>query len=331
MNVRARTLTVASGLFVLLTLAVYALGSVDRAMTEPSQFAGWTGQASIADQNDVAAMTPDDAVAVSLLAKAVRAAGGFAEAGVSLSLLATNYRVIRNASADAVVAARSSLAVDVIGDSGRTVARFWLDARTGLLLRKDGMAANGSVSSTHEFTSLDLVRPAFALAPTNADSWGSAVPAQQVTTLRQSGCDCPDVLPGNLSLLETHVSKHAVGGLDRAVHQVFSDGIAAVSLFFVSGSLASSDAQALTRIGFRPKSDTQSSIWIRPAQTSNDAWTAVWENDGRIVTAIVSGTTDDRRRLEMIVSAESPHMRVDDLSLVGRMIRGWQRLVGVLG
>ena len=377
MNVGARSLTLAGGLVVVVILAVFALGSVDRTPPESSQFAGWTGRVSIADQKDSAAMTPDDAVAVSLLARAVRAAsalsfyatvksstlagtsaialthvsgggtritdgdgaqwlpagtaGGFAEAGKSLSLLATNYRVIRNASADTVVAHRSSLAVDAIDDSGRFVARFWMDARTGLLVRKDTMAPNGSVSETYEFTSLDLVHGSFAPLPTKADTWGAAVPAHHMSKLRQSGCGCPDALPGKLSLLETHVSTHVIGGLDRAVHQVFSDGIAAVSLFFVSGSLATADTESLTRIGFRPMSDSPSSVWIRSAGTSNDSWTAVWEKDGRIVTAIVSGAADDRRTLEMIVSAESPRGSVEDTSLVGRMMRGWQRLVGVFG
>ena len=85
------------------------------------------------------------------------------------------------------------------------------------------------------------------------------------------------------------------------------------------------------RIGFRGEGSGPSSIWVRPPGAASETWTAVWEKNGRIVTAIVSGTADDRRTLEMITSAESPALSGSETSLMGRMIRGWQRLVGVLG
>ena len=305
-------------------------------------------------------MTPDDDAAISLLAKAVRAAsatsfiatvksstplgssrvtlthvasggtsvtsgasttwlpaatqGEFVEAGRALSLLATNFRVIRNAALDAQIAHRSALAVDAFNDNGDVVARFWFDASSGLLIRKDTLAARNVVVSTYE--------------PVGG-SWGPALSQRQLSQIRLEGCGCPDALPGKLSLLETHVSTSPLGGTGRAIHQVFSDGIGAVSLFFITGGLV--DEVALVRIGFRGEGSGPSSIWVRPPGAASETWTAVWEKNGRIVTAIVSGTADDRRTLEMITSAESPALSGSETSLMGRMIRGWQRLVGVLG
>ena len=375
MNVRARYVTLASGLLVLVTIAIYALGSVDAGTSGPNQFSGWTGQITKVDEVNSAAMTPDDDAAISLLAKAVRAAsatsfiatvksstplgssrvtlthvasggtsvtsgasttwlpaatqGEFVEAGRALSLLATNFRVIRNAALDAQIAHRSALAVDAFNDNGDVVARFWFDASSGLLIRKDTLAARNVVVSTYEFTSLSLVRNAPASARPVGGSWGPALSQRQLSQIRLEGCGCPDALPGKLSLLETHVSTSPLGGTGRAIHQVFSDGIGAVSLFFITGGLV--DEVALVRIGFRGEGSGPSSIWVRPPGAASETWTAVWEKNGRIVTAIVSGTADDRRTLEMITSAESPALSGSETSLMGRMIRGWQRLVGVLG
>jgi len=374
-NVRARYVTLASGLFVVVAMAISVLGSVDAGTTGPTQFSGWTGQITKVDEVNSAAMTPDDAAAISLLAKAVRAAsstsftatvksstpigssrvtlthmsgggtsvmngasttwlpaatqGGFVEAGKALSLLATNFRVIRNAALDAQIARRSALAVDAFNDNGDVVARFWFDASSGLLIRKDTLAPRNVVVSTYEYTSLSLVRNAPASARPVGGSWGPALTQSQLSQIRAEGCGCPDALPGKLSLVETHVSTGPIGGTGRAIHQVFSDGIAAVSLFFVTGGLV--DEASLVRIGFRREGSVPSSVWVRPPGAASDAWTAVWEKNGRIVTAIVSGTADDRRTLEMITSAESPALSGGDPSLMGRMIRGWQRLVGVLG
>ena len=378
MNVRGRNLSAISGLIVFLSMAVYGLGSVDRTTTGPTKFAGWTGTTSSTDQSDSAAMTPDDDVAVRLLAKSVRAstelsfyatvvsstslgaqtvsithiaghgtrvvdgastqwladgsADEFAQAGKSLTMLATNYRVIRDASRDKVIAHRPAAAINALDTQGRTVARFWIDQATGLLVGKETLASNGLVRASYEFTSFELARKSSAPGPDQVDTWGSAINAAQLRELRQSGCGCPDALPKNLILLETRVSKVPTPGSDApAIHQVFSDGIAAVSLFFVPGSLTEAQAQELTSAGFRAADHTASAAWIRPARWNNDVWTAIWEDHGRIVTAIVSGSADDQRTLEMIVSAESPQVNLDESTVMGRVMLGWQRLVGLLG
>ncbi len=377
MNVRGRTLSAIAALFIVLFTAAYVLGTVDRGTAAPSQFAGWTGYASSINRSDSAAMTPDDDVAVRLLAKSAhvstrlsfnatvtswtplgarqvsithRAGRGtwvidagstqrlvegstdsFTQAGKSLSLLATNYRVIRDASRDKVIAHRPTAAVNALDTQGRTVARFWIDPQTGLLIGKDAFTVNGSVRASFEFTALEVVRGSFAPAPTQTDSWGQAIDADQLQRLRRAGCGCPDALPENLSLLETHVSKAAtVGGGAPAIHQVFSDGIAAVSLFVVPGSLNDQDAQSLRSAGFHMDDAASSGVWVRAAGTTDDSWTAVWVDRGHIVTAMVSGSVDDQRTLEMIVSAESPTVSLGESTVMGRVMLGWQRLVGLL-
>ena len=378
MNVRGRTLSAIAALFVVLVTAAYVLGTVDRGTAGPSQFAGWTGYASTINQSDSAAMTPDDDVAVRLLAKSARAstqlsfnatvtswtplgarqvsithsagrgtwvidggstqrlaegsADAFTQAGKSLRLLATNYRVIRDASRDKVIAHRPAEAVNALDTQGRTVARFWIDPATGLLIGKDAFSVNGTVRASYEFAALEVVRGSFTPSPTQTDSWGQAIGAAQLQRLRQAGCDCPDALPENLSLLETHVSQATtLGGGAPAIHQVFSDGIAAVSLFVVPGVLNDQDAQSLRSEGFHLDDPASSGVWVRAAGATDDSWTAVWADKGHIVTAMVSGSVDDQGTLEMIVAAESPKVSLGDSTVMGRVMLGWQRLVGLLG
>jgi sigma-E factor negative regulatory protein RseB len=86
--VRRRVLLAAAGavagLGLLVVAALAALGSTDMT-TGSADWSGWTGRVDTASMADRAAMTPDDAVAVALLARSARAASTIAYVGRAVS------------------------------------------------------------------------------------------------------------------------------------------------------------------------------------------------------------------------------------------------------
>lgn len=134
-------------------------------------------------------------------------------------------------------AGRPALIVAVQRADGSTAARYWLDARTRLPLRRDLYGASARVASDERFTRVTFATttiPGGGPRPRGAGWVTAPSPARLLSELNGSGCPLPRVLPGNLSLYAASQARTSTGRVDDFG---FSDGLLAVSLFVERGSL----------------------------------------------------------------------------------------------
>lgn len=370
---------VAAGLGAFAVCGLAALGSVPATTVGADTWAGWTGTLDAAAVSDKAAMTPDDAVAVTLLAKSARAAsavaytgravtwdrtgtttteithlpgrgtiwvvageprssarfspeGGsssFADDGRPLALLRDNYRVLREADLDTTVAGRPAEAVVAIDADGTLDARYWIDATTGLLLRKELLDTKGFVRNRSGFETLSLsVAPTTSLPATTTDKWTEALDTSALATARSHGCPCPESLPGGLALLDARRAPAGAVSTMPVVHQLFSDGLSTVSLFSIEGTLQTGDTDGLIARGFTRQQLGDHFAWVRGGTASSPAVTVVWEFKGDVLTLVNDDAEDPLATAGAVVAAFPPVPDPEDSSLWSRIARGWHRLTG---
>ena len=132
---------------------------------------------------------------------------------------------------------RPALMVAVERADGSTAARYWLDARTLLPLRRDVYDPSARLVSDERFTQVRFgpaAMPRVVAGPGPA-TWAPAPsPARLLSRLNGEGSLLPRTLPGDLSL-------YAASDVSTSSGQVadfgFSDGLSVVSLFVERGSL----------------------------------------------------------------------------------------------
>jgi len=380
-SARLLVVTGAAGAAVLALCSLAALGgSPTRSASDG--WAGWTGEVDTAAVSDKDAMTPDDAVAVRLLARSAQAAGSvgysgrvtaedssgrvtttlvhapgrgtvttvvsdslrepvfapdgrsgsFADEGRQLDLLRINYRVLRQADLDTSIAGRPAEAVVAVGSDGETAARYWMDAETGLLLRKELVDAAGAVRVRSGFDELSLTFDVIAVAKAEkaqvADAWGDELDAAGLRAARLAGCDCPDSLPGGLTLVETRRAPAGSVGAVPVVHQLFSDGLVSASLFTLQGSLTDADTEGLRARGFTLTDLDGLSAWVRGGKSSASSATVVWECDDDVLTLVADDALRPLAVAQAVLSALPPTRPTEDDSFLGRVARGGDRVTG---
>jgi sigma-E factor negative regulatory protein RseB len=362
-------------------LALTSLAVVGSAATtaEADGWSGWTGRVDTAAVSDRAAMTPDDDVAVKLLARASRAAssvayagravtvdrtttsstelvhvpgrgtlavvsgepqtsarfapdgrsGSFADAGRQLALLKVNYRVLRQADLDMRVAGRPAEAVVAVDAEGALAARYWLDRATGLLLRKELVGPSGVAWSRAGFDTISFDPPdAGALPTTAASDWSPPLDAAGLKAARQAGCACPDALPGGLTLVDSRRAAAGTVASAPVVHQLFSDGLESVSLFSLQGRLSSEDADGLRARGFTRTELDGRYAWVRGGDWRSSAATVVWDCGEAVLTLVTDDAQQPLVTAAAVLAALPPEPEEQDATLVGRIVRGWERLTG---
>ncbi|GAA4240913.1 hypothetical protein GCM10022254_67610 [Actinomadura meridiana] len=177
----------------------------------------------------------------------------------TLDLLTSNYSVGR--AADATVCARRAHVVEARRENGTPAGRFWIDADTGLLLRRELIDATGHPVVASGFNEISYTVPSKRPAPYSlggprggtarfpgpaettgspgvAAAWGERLDRAGIADLRDDGWPVPNDLPGRLALHD--VRRDSGGG---AVHLSYSDGLASVSVFVQRGRL---DEQAMS-------------------------------------------------------------------------------------
>jgi sigma-E factor negative regulatory protein RseB len=255
--------------------------------------------------------------------------GSFADDGRPLALLSTNYRVLREASLDTHIAGRAADAVVAIDASGVLAARYWVDETTGMLLRKELVTPTGTVWSRVGFTRFDLAPTTPSALPTRApDAWSGALDATALGQARQRGCNCPDSLPGGLSLLDAREAPAGSVAPEPVVHQLFSDGLVSVSLFSLSGALSDADARGLAARGFVRREVGGWYAWVRGGTTRNPAVTVVWECRGEVLTLVSDDAWAPQHLVASVLAALPPDVVAPDDSLGARIARGWHRVTG---
>jgi MucB/RseB N-terminal domain len=248
----------------------------------------------------------------------------------ALSLLLQHY--VCTADGDSTVAGRATSVVDVRRPNaegaagGPLVARFWIDADTGLLLQREVYDAAGQIVGTSRFASLTMSdsassTPVATPAPPSPSpsalppGWTVVMTSAQLASLRSHGWELPPVLNG-LSLYDARsgtAPDSDQDSVDDVVQLGYSDGVSTVSLFEQRGRLDPSSVAGwtATKVDGYP-------VYEHDMMSTR----MVWAGDGMVYTLVADAAPDV---VQAVVKA-LPHGDADDLGMMSRAHRGVDRV-----
>ncbi|HXT91785.1 MAG TPA: sigma-E factor regulatory protein RseB domain-containing protein [Trebonia sp.] len=198
--------------------------------------------------------TSDSAAAAPTLPAAARKAGADVTAnpdptsgpsdgvfGVTKDLLAQlgkHYVAVYQGHGSA--AGKAASIVEVYRFDGSVAARYWLDRKTMVPLRRDLYDTSDKVISEDSFVQVQFgaltLQPQAAEAEPAQSAWAAAgAPATYLTSLTGQGLRVPATMPGGLPLYKA-ASTRATSG--EIVDLEYSDGLYVVSLFVERGTLS---------------------------------------------------------------------------------------------
>ncbi len=231
-----------------------------------------------------------------------------------VTLLGKHYVAVYAGSGSA--AGRPSALVELYRSDGSLAAKYWLDKRTLLPLRREVLASAGQVISDDSFVSLQFGGPAAIRKPAAAPlpaaqaplasgaDWATAAPS----ALSAQGWQVPRALPGGLPLYATAWTSTASG---KVVDLEYSDGLYTVSLFVQRGQLAASLP------GWQ-----QVTVGGRRAFTAGHSVT--WAGQGLVYTAIADAPPQTvTRAMGALPGGGQP-------GVLGRLGRGLGRLASMM-
>ncbi|MFB4312700.1 sigma-E factor regulatory protein RseB domain-containing protein [Actinomadura sp. 21ATH] len=181
--------------------------------------------------------------------------GGVGFTAETLRLLVRNYTLVRRP--DGAVCGRTARIVEARRADGSAAGRFWLDAETGLMMRRELLDAAGRRVSATGFTEMRVHDPAAPAATTPAATaagasqaavpWPDRLDGRELAALRGRGWPVPGALPGRLALYDAR--RTTTGEAGEAVHLSYSDGLTGVSVFVQRGRLDESRLAGWRRTG----------------------------------------------------------------------------------
>jgi negative regulator of sigma E activity/anti-sigma factor RsiW len=227
-----------------------------------------------------------------------------------LDLLERNYHLA--GTRGSTVAGRSAAVVAAtrVGSS-TTAARWWIDDATGIVLWQETYDKNGSVDLSFGFTSVALSRedgilehlpPRLAAPRTN-----TSLTLSSATELSVFGWSCPRKLAG-LSLVRLRTDRP---GNPETVQLVYSDGLAAASVFEQRGRLTAAPQGS--------QWDATLGAHVRRGASG----VATWQS-GDVVFTVV---TDGNSSVLADAVAALPHDGAEAPTTLGRIKAGWARIL----
>jgi sigma-E factor negative regulatory protein RseB len=196
-----------------------------------------------------------------------------------LTLLASHFqlRVVQ----DSFCAGRRAHVVEATrpGVTGplAVAGRFWLDAATGLVLRRDVLDETGTITRSSSFVSL-VVGTTGKAAPTAYTAGGVVRPSGQrlgegeLAVLQASGWPVIRTLPSGLDLFESRMHDGQGG---EVLQLSYSDGLSTLSLFVQKGELPEDTAGTVRSMG-------GGAVRVSPGVTER----VVWSGNGRTWTLV---------------------------------------------
>ena len=226
-----------------------------------------------------------------------------------VGLIGRHYAVVYRGVGSAV--GRPALIVELHRGDGSLAARFWLDARTLVPLRRDVFDTTDQLISEEAFVQVQfgpLAAPPAATAPVR-QTWAKvAVPAKLVLGLDSSGWRLPAALPGGLSLYEAAQSAMGAG---EVVDLGYSDGLSVISLFVQRGTLAQK------MVGWQPVSLKGHLVYVAEHCIT-------WAGQGFVYTVIADAPP---RTVEAVVATLPQNTAPGFLSRIGRGLSRMAALV----
>lgn len=152
-----------------------------------------------------------------------------------VTLLGKNYIAMFTGKGSAV--GRPAFIVELDRADGSLAARFWLDSKTLVPLRRDVFDTSAQLVSEDAFVQVQfgpLAAPPSATRPVSSQWSRVAAPAKLLLDLDGQGWQLPATLPGGLALYDAAQSKSGAG---QVVDLGYSDGLSVISLFVERGTL----------------------------------------------------------------------------------------------
>lgn len=228
-----------------------------------------------------------------------------------LGLLADHY--VLSMAPDASYAGRTARVVEARRPGASEVAgRFWIDADSSLLLRREAFDQSGRLLRSSAFASL-VVAPAVAESVASPDDDGK-LGSSDIARLRADGWQVPASLAGDLELYDARVRTH---GGERVLHLAYSDGLSTLSLFAQRGRLGSN-----RMAGFAREKVGRASVWVRTSSPER----VVWGGGGRVFTLLSDAPPEQVRSAVRVL----PHEKAPSNGLLARLGRGLARLASWL-
>jgi sigma-E factor negative regulatory protein RseB len=237
----------------------------------------------------------------------------------TLPLLGRNYDAV--VAGTGRVAGRDARVVEALRRDGSVAARFWLDRRTGLLLRRQVLDERGRTVRASAYVDVTVGEDDVALThlpPVLPEPWTREVDDDTLVRMRRDGWSCPHGLPERLTLYDARTQPPDASGQDGSgpvLHLSYSDGLSTVSLFQQRGHLDAPPA------GFEPVAVGEATVYVREGVPRR----VVWSAQGRVYTVFAEAPW---RQVEAVVAA-LPHEEEDDGAL-DRVGRGLGRVVSWL-
>ena len=232
--------------------------------------------------------------------------------GTALQRLASNYTIL--------LAGRRSVSgrpADVVEarwpGSAQPAARFWLDAATGIVLRREVYDEQGRTTRASAFVEIVIGNTAGTsthLQPAMPHAWSTTVDYSDRTAMENKGWHCPDQLPGALDLVD---ARRGGGPGAPILHLSYSNGLAAVSLFEQRGRL---DAANLD--GYRLQEQGGRAVYVQDGMPQR----VVWSARGTVFTLVADAPAST---VDQVVAA-LPHDPIEDGGRWHRLGRGFERV-----
>jgi hypothetical protein len=227
-----------------------------------------------------------------------------------LRLLERNYQL--RGTSGASVAGRSATLVTATRDgSYPAAARWWVDDATGIVLWQETYDENGSVDLSFGFTSVSVSRrdsilahlpPRLAVPRTN-----TSLTISSAAELGASGWSSPRKL-ADLSLVKLRSDR---AGNPDALHLIYSDGLATVSVFEQRGQLTTAPQG----------SQWDASMAAHVRRGASDV--ATWQSGDLVFTVVTDGT--EGALADAVGSL--PHDKGAMPTTLGRIKAGWARIL----
>jgi sigma-E factor negative regulatory protein RseB len=235
--------------------------------------------------------------------------GVFGVTKTLVALIGRHYAALYRGVGSAV--GRSALIVELHRANGSLAARFWLDAKTLVPLRRDVFDTSSQLISEEAFVQVQFGRPGAPPASTAPvrQTWARvAAPARLVLGLDSSGWRLPAALPGGLSLYE---AAHSGMGPGEVVDLGYSDGLSVISLFVQRGTLAPK------MVGWQPVNLNGHLVYVAEHGIT-------WAGQGFVYTVIADASP---RTVEAVVETLPQNTSPGFLSRIGR---GLSRMASIV-
>lgn len=221
-----------------------------------------------------------------------------------VALLSSHYVAVYGGKGTA--SGRSALVVELRRADGTLAARFWLDAKTMVPLKRDVYDDSARLVSEDAFWQVRIGSVA-ALPVANGavrSAWARvAVPDRLLVQLDSSGWQLPATLPGGLSL---YAAAQGSTGAGEVVDLGYSDGLSVVSLFVERGTLAK-------MTGYQPVSLAGHLVYVTEHSVT-------WAGRGFVYTVIADAPPQTVEQVVAVLPQNAPP------GLLQRLGRGLGRL-----